>query len=126
VRHRCPPTVKRQEDFATRKRVKAFSDIERAPRLKLDRLDAATSWRDLAALPGNHFEALKGDRVSHSLNGTDSITRDIALRLGHFFGRSAEFWLNLQSLYDLRIAQQKAGESIKTLPTLKRSEPLHA
>lgn len=44
------------------KRVKAFSGIERAARLKLDRLEAAATLADLAALPGNRFEALKGDR----------------------------------------------------------------
>lgn len=53
---------KRSRDFATGKRVKAFSGIERAARLKLDRLDMAVSVRDLAALPGNRFEALMGDR----------------------------------------------------------------
>jgi toxin HigB-1 len=53
---------KRTKDFAGGKRVKAFSGFERAARLKLDRLDAATSLRDLAALPGNRFEALAGDR----------------------------------------------------------------
>lgn len=42
--------------------MRAFSGFERAARLKLDRLDAATSVRDLAALPGNRFEALAGDR----------------------------------------------------------------
>jgi toxin HigB-1 len=49
-------------DFAAGKRVKAFSGIERAARLKLDRLEAATVLSDLASLPGNRFEALKGDR----------------------------------------------------------------
>ena len=53
---------KRTRDFASGKRVKAFSGIRRAAQLKLDRLDAATSLRDLAALPGNRFEALSGDR----------------------------------------------------------------
>jgi proteic killer suppression protein len=53
---------KRTRDFALGKRVKAFSGIERAARLKLDRLEAATSLQDLAALPGNRFEVLKGDR----------------------------------------------------------------
>ena len=53
---------KRTRDFAAGKRVKEFFSIERAARLKLDRLEAATSLGDLAALPGNHFEALKGDR----------------------------------------------------------------
>ena len=43
-------------------RVKAFFSVERAARLKLDRLEAATSILDLSALPGNRFEALKGDR----------------------------------------------------------------
>jgi len=52
----------RTRDFARGGRVKAFSGIERSARLKLDRLEAATSIRDLAALPGNRFEALKGRR----------------------------------------------------------------
>ena len=53
---------KRTRDFADGKRVKAFSRFERSARLKLDRLEAAASLRDLAALPGNRFEALVGDR----------------------------------------------------------------
>ena len=53
---------KRTKDFAIGKRVKAFSEIERAARLKLDRLEAAVTLKDLAALPGNRFEILKGDR----------------------------------------------------------------
>ena len=53
---------KRTRAFATGQRVKAFAGIERAARLKLDRLEAATSLKDLAALPGNRFEELKGDR----------------------------------------------------------------
>ena len=53
---------KRTRDFAAGKRIKAFSGIQRAAQLKLDRLEAATSLRDLAALPGNRFEALSGDR----------------------------------------------------------------
>jgi toxin HigB-1 len=52
---------KRTRDFAAGKRVKAFSGFERSARLKLDRVDAAMSLRDLA-LPGNRFEALVGDR----------------------------------------------------------------
>jgi addiction module HigA family antidote len=66
------------------------------------------------------------NRVTQILNGTRSITGDTALRLAHYFGTSAEFWLNLQSLYELRLAQQKAGKSINSLPTLKRSEDMHA
>ena len=53
---------KRTSAFAAGERVKAFSGIERPARLKLDRLDAATVLSDLAHLPGNRFEALKGNR----------------------------------------------------------------
>ena len=53
---------KRTRDFAAGKRVKAFSGIERSVQLKLDRLEAAASLKDLAALPGNRFEALRGHR----------------------------------------------------------------
>ncbi len=66
------------------------------------------------------------NRVTQILNGRRDITADTALRLAHFFGTSAEFWLNLQSLYDLRIAQREAGKTIKALPTLKRMTALHA
>ncbi len=66
------------------------------------------------------------NRITQILNGTRAITGDTALRLAHFFGTSAEFWLNLQSLYELRLAQEKAGKSIKGLPTLKRRDLVHA
>jgi len=66
------------------------------------------------------------NRVTQILNGTRAITGDTALRLGHFFGTSAQFWLNLQNLYELRRAKEKAGDSIKGLPRLKRHEPVHA
>ena len=66
------------------------------------------------------------NRITQILNGTRAITGDTALRLAHFFGTSAQFWLNLQSLYDLRLAREKVGKSIKALPTLKRSGLVHA
>jgi proteic killer suppression protein len=53
---------KNTEDFADGKWVRAFSGFDRSARRKLDRLEAATSLRDLSALPGNRFEALKGNR----------------------------------------------------------------
>jgi len=53
---------KRTREFAAGKRVQTFSGFERSAQLKLDRLEAATSMKDLAALPGNRFEALSGDR----------------------------------------------------------------
>jgi addiction module HigA family antidote len=191
---------KKTEDFATGKWVKAFSGFAHSARLKLDRLEAPTSLRDVAALPGNRFEACTAtarantvfvstinggfvsngptvrpvrqtsrlwtitrrsimaitaihpgehlaeelealnmsaaelarkldvptNRVTQILNGTRSITGDTALRLAHFFGTNPQFWLNLQTLYDLRLAQQKTGRSIKSLPRLKRREPVPA
>jgi len=46
------------------------------------------------------------------------VTADTALRLGHWFGTSAEFWLNLQKLYELRLARDEVGDSVARLPTL--------
>ena len=74
-----------------------------------------------------HFELqVPTNRITQVLNGQRDITADTALRLAHFFGTSAEFWINLQGLYDLRIAQQEAGKTIKALPTLKRMTAVHA
>ena len=53
---------RRTVDFAQGKWVKAFTRFEHAARLRLDRLEAAMNLHDLAVLPGNRFEALKGDR----------------------------------------------------------------
>ena len=53
---------KRTRDFAAGIRVKGFFGIDRPARLKLDRLEAAAALQDLAALPGNRFKALGGDR----------------------------------------------------------------
>lgn len=53
---------KRSARFAAGQRVKAFSGFARQAEMRLDRLEAAESLADLAALPGNRFEALSGDR----------------------------------------------------------------
>jgi addiction module HigA family antidote len=58
------------------------------------------------------------NRITEILNGQRAITGDTALRLAHFFGTSAEFWLNLQKIYELRVAEKKVGRAIKALPTL--------
>jgi len=58
------------------------------------------------------------NRITEILRGERAITGDTALRLGHFFGTSADFWLNLQKLYELRIAERKIGAVLKTLPKL--------
>jgi len=61
------------------------------------------------------------NRITGILNGQRSITGDTALRLSHFFGTSAQFWLNLQNLYELRVAEKKIGKSIEALPKLERA-----
>ena len=58
------------------------------------------------------------NRITAILHGRRSITGDTALRLGHFFGSSPQFWLNLQALHDLRAAERKVGGAINSLPTL--------
>ena len=59
-------------------------------------------------------------QITDILAGRLPISGDAALRLGHFFGTSAEFWMNLQKLYELRLAKKQAGDIISTLPTLDK------
>ena len=66
------------------------------------------------------------NRVTAILNGQRAVTGDTALRLAHFFGTSAQFWLNLQNLYELRLAEEKSGKAIKRLPKLRHAEEVHA
>src|SRR2546427_12640500 len=57
------------------------------------------------------------NRITQIVQGKRSITGDTALRLGHWFGTSAQLWLNLQTSYDVRIAAQARGAEIARLPT---------
>jgi addiction module HigA family antidote len=59
------------------------------------------------------------NRVTGILNGQRAVTADTALRLGHWFGTSAEFWLGLQKLYELRLAENEKGAEIRKLPKRK-------
>jgi addiction module HigA family antidote len=59
------------------------------------------------------------NRITLILNGQRAVTGDTALRLGHFFGTSAEFWLNLQKLYELRVAEREVGADVRRLPRLR-------
>ena len=59
------------------------------------------------------------NRITGVLNGKRAVTADTALRLGHWFGTSAEFWLNLQKLYELRLAENEKGAEIRKLPKRK-------
>lgn len=61
------------------------------------------------------------NRITEILNGRRAVTGDTALRLGRFFDTSGEFWLNLQKLYELRLAEQKSGVEIASLPTLSET-----
>jgi addiction module HigA family antidote len=47
------------------------------------------------------------ERITGIINGQRAVTADTALRLGHWFGTSPEYWLNLQKLYELRIAREE-------------------
>jgi addiction module HigA family antidote len=58
------------------------------------------------------------NRISQIVNRRRSVTGDTALRLGHFFGTSPEFWLNLQKLYELRVAESEIGRDVRALPKL--------
>jgi len=72
---------KRTREFVTGKWVKAFSGFERSARVKLDRLESATMLKDLAALPGNRFEALAGDRRGqYAINGACALNGRSARR----------------------------------------------
>lgn len=57
------------------------------------------------------------NRISQIIQGKRAITGDTALRLGHWFKSSPEFWLNLQTAYDLRVASKEVGRTIAKLPT---------
>ena len=56
------------------------------------------------------------NRVSQIIAGKRAVTGDTALRFGHWFGTEPQFWLNLQSAYDIRLAEEKSGREIARLP----------
>jgi len=56
------------------------------------------------------------NRVSQIIAGKRAVTGDTALRFGHWFGTEPQFWLNLQSAYDIRLAEEKSGREISRLP----------
>jgi addiction module HigA family antidote len=60
------------------------------------------------------------NRLYQLLAGKRSMTADTALRLGRYFGMTADFWMNLQSAYELDLARQQVGKAIERIP--KRSE----
>jgi antitoxin HigA-1 len=56
------------------------------------------------------------NRITGIIHGQRGITADTALRLGHWFGTSPQFWMNLQQLYELRLAENEVGKEIAALP----------
>jgi addiction module HigA family antidote len=64
------------------------------------------------------------NRVTGIFNGQRAITADTALRLGHQFGTSSEFWLNLQKLYELRLAREEVGDRVERLPSSRNASAI--
>ena len=56
------------------------------------------------------------NRISQIIAGKRAVTGDTALRFGHWFGAEPQFWLNLQSAYEIRIAEEKAGRRLRGCP----------
>jgi addiction module HigA family antidote len=63
------------------------------------------------------------NRITGIIHGQRGITADTALRLGHWFGTSPEFWMNLQQIYELRLAQNEIGAKIAALPRRRVGRP---
>jgi addiction module HigA family antidote len=61
------------------------------------------------------------NRISQIIAGKRAVTGDTALRFGHWFGTDPQFWLNLQSAYEIRIAEKKAGREIARLPVRRET-----
>jgi addiction module HigA family antidote len=78
----------------------------------------AEELKELGISPADLARQIKVpvNRITGIINGERGISADTALRLGHWFGTSAEFWLNLQKIYELRAAQLRIGEAIEQLP----------
>jgi addiction module HigA family antidote len=65
------------------------------------------------------------NRISQIINAKRAISGDTALRLAHWFGTSPQFWMNLQALYDVRLAEREAGKEIKALPRKRSTKATH-
>jgi len=78
----------------------------------------AEELAEVAVTPTDLARQLRvpANRITQIVQGKRAITGDTALRLGHWFGTSAQFWLNLQSTYDIRVAEKATGAAIRRLP----------
>jgi addiction module HigA family antidote len=61
------------------------------------------------------------NRLYQLVAGKRNVTADTALRLGQYFGMSADFWMNLQSAYELDLARQQLGEAILKIPCRRQA-----
>ena len=79
----------------------------------------ADELEELAVSPTELARQIKvpANRITQIVQGKRAVTGDTALRLGHWFGTSAQFWLNLQTAHDIRVATREIGAEIKRLPT---------
>jgi addiction module HigA family antidote len=73
--------------------------------------ESGISARELARQIG-----VPANRITQIIRGQRGISGDTALRLGHWFGTSAEFWMNLQKTYELNLARSEVGDEIARLP----------
>jgi addiction module HigA family antidote len=83
----------------------------------------AEELAELGVTPTELARQLKvpANRITQIIQGKRSISGDTALRLGHWFGTSGQFWLNLQSAFEIRVAGKEAGAEIARLSV--RSAP---
>lgn len=58
-------------------------------------------------------------RINEIVHGKRRITADTALRLGRYFGMSAQFWINLQARYDLEVEMDALGDSLDSIQPLQ-------
>ena len=92
--------------------------MARSPIHPGEHLAAELAALDMSAAELARHLRVPTNRVTQILNGQRAVTGDTALRLGHFFGTSAEFWLNLQKLHELRLAEQQSRREVRALPRL--------
>lgn len=83
--------------------------------------ELAMSPRDLAAII-----KVPANRLYQIIASKRNLTADTALRLGRYFGTSPDFWMNLQTAYELDLARQEIGTAIKRIPQRKQPEPSEA
>jgi len=83
----------------------------------------AEELEEIAVTPTELSRQLRvpANRITQIIQGKRAISGDTALRLGHWFGTSAQFWLNLQGAYDIRVAGEAAGAEIAKLPRRRKA-----